>query len=176
MPYVSDFTKHPNEVVVDLINDANTTTLPYNVLTFGLPTQSANGSTLNTDISVGFVEGSGYSGNVVVQYDRLNIQGFVTPEDFPTGLSILVEEATMISHLIPKINTALGINLTSADYIEGALPQWAGLPNEVLTTTVNAASGSLVFIGGLTFELLSNDIPLETVITTLYLGGLNYPV
>lgn len=175
--HVSDFTKAPKDIVVDLINHDNVgANLTPELLTFGLPTL-ATGETppANTDLEVTAAEGSGYVGSVVVQYNRLQLQDFVTARGITGGLRLPVGDATMFADLIPEINLALGINLTPEDYVDGEIGEWAGEPNETKEITIPVNADSLVFLGSLTLTLEAEDIPLNSVITTTLLSGLNLP-
>lgn len=177
MPHVSNFSKTPKEIVVDLINYDNVgANITPELVVLGLPTL-ATGETppANTDLEVTAAEGSGYSGSVVVQYNRLQLQDFIGARGIVGGLQLPVGDATMYADLIDEINVALGINLTVDDYIDGAIGAWAGEPNETKEITITVAADSLVFVGSLTLTLVAEDIPLNSVITTTLLTGLNLP-
>lgn len=176
MAFASDYTKAPAQIVIDLINNDNSTSLTSSLIQLGLPTAATGGSPVrNTELEISAKAGSGYKGSVVVQYNRLQIQDFVKPATFPSGLQLPVGDAVNYSDLIPEINTALGINLTAADYVDGAIGAWAGTPNETKSITITMNSDSLVYLGSLTLTLTSEDIDLSTVITNLVLNGLTLP-
>jgi len=172
----SDFTKAPDQILVDLINADNGTALTTALIGFGVPTAATGGSPVrNTELEVSAKAGSGYKGSVVVQYNRLNIQDFVGVSATPDGLELPVGDATKYSDLIPEINTALGVNLTEADYVDGDIGEWQGVPNEEKVITITITADSLCFIGSLTLTLHAEDIELSTVITSLVLNGLELP-
>jgi len=172
----SDFTKAPDQIVIDLINADNGTALTTALLQLGLPTAATGGSPArNTELEVSAKAGSGYKGSVVVQYNRLQIQDFVKPGTFPDGLNLPVGDAENFSDLIPEINTALGINLTAADYVDGPIGEWEGTPNESKVITIPIAADSLCFLGSLQLTLHAEDIELSSVITNLVLNGLELP-
>lgn len=172
----SDFTKAPDQILVDLINADNGTSLTTALIGFGVPTAATGASPArNTELEVSAKSGSGYKGSVVVLYNRLQIQDFVNSTDFPDGLSLPVGDATKYSDLIPEINTALGINLTAADYVDGDIGVWQGTPNEQKVINIPMKADALCYLGTLQLTLVAEDIELSTVITTLTLNGLNLP-
>lgn len=176
--HVSDFSKAAKDIVVDLINHDNVdANLTPELLDFGLPTL-ATGETppANTDLEVTAAEGSGYVGSVVVQYNRLQLQDFVGARGIDGGLRLPVGDATRFAALIPEINVALGINLTEDDYVDGDIGEWEGVPNETKEINIVVNADSLVFLGSLTLTLTAEDIPLNSVITSVLLSGLNLPV
>lgn len=173
---VSDFSKTPSEIILDLINQVNSSNLTDALVTLGIPTvTTTSGATWNTDLTVTSKTGSGYSGSVVVNYNRLDVQGFL----FGNALSIPLGDKLKLSDCIPEINAALHVNITADDYIDATITDtagaWEGTPNETKTIVMQMNPDSLVFIGTLTFTIHSNDIPLGSVITTPTLTGLNYP-
>lgn len=173
--HVSDFSQDPKKIVIDLINHDNVgANMTSELLEFGLPSVSVGGEGGNTELEVNAVEGSGYKGGVVVNYNRLNIQDFV-PIMVGSELTLPVGDATRFADLIGEINVALGINLTADDYVDGDIGAWEGRPNETKTILIPMNADSLVFIGSLSLTVASEDIDLAEVITTLILSGLNLP-
>lgn len=168
----SDFTQSSKKILVDLINEDNPGHgFTEAILEFGLPTAAPGGSPArNTQVTVSAAADSGYSGSVDVLYNRVDmalIPG-TNPTVFPAG------NATNVSDLIPEINARYHINLGATDYVDAALPPFTGEPNEDLQFQVTASSDSLVWFGNLILIVTANDIPLNTVITTTTLNGLNY--
>lgn len=171
MAFVLDFTKAPEQIVLDQINNDNTSALTLQQVSFGLPTVVSGTSPVrDTQVTVSAVANEGYSGSVVVQYNRVNISTVPGSRStvFPKG------SAVNISDLIPQINTAYQINLTAADYTDAALPTFSGTPNEEHTFQLVISSDSLPFENSVTLTVKANDIPLSTVITTATLNGLVY--
>lgn len=174
--HVSDFKKTPVEIVFDLINEQNNTHLDPSLVELGLPTvTTASGATYNTDVTVTAIEGSGYSGSVVLGYNRLDVQGFL----FGEALTLAVGNAENFSDLMAEINLKLRTNITPADYIDGSIltnaGEWEGLPNETKQITIQMNPDSLVFINSLTLTLHAEDIPLDSILLTISMDGLNYP-
>lgn len=176
--HVSDFSKAPDQIVLDLINyDNPSANLTLSLIDFGVA-MLATGQTppANSEIEITAKAGSGYSGSAVVQYNRLQIQDFIAARAIPGGvLELPVGDATRYADLIDEINTALGVNLTVADYVDGDIGVWAGTPNETKEITIPMNASSKVFLGSLTLTLKAEDIPLSSVITTTLLSGLNLP-
>jgi hypothetical protein len=171
MAFVSDFTKAPEQIVLDQINNDNSSSLTLTQVSFGLPTASTGTSPArDTTLTVNSVADEGYSGSVVVMYNRVDISTVPGTRStvFPKGSSV------NISDLIPQINAAYQINLTSADYTDGPLPTFTGTPNEEHTFQLVINADSLPFENSVTLTVKANDIPLSSVITTTTLNGLVY--
>lgn len=174
--HVSDFSKLPQEIVFDLINEQNGTTLDNTLVELGLPTVTTKpGAAYNTDMTVTAIEGSGYTGSVVLGYNRLDVQGFL----FGETLQLPLGDAVNVKDLMVEINLKLRTNITDNDYIDAVLSEeigeWEGLPNETKQLVIQMHPDSPVFIGSLTLTLAAEDIPLSSVITKPEMEGLNYP-
>jgi hypothetical protein len=174
--HISDFSKLPQEIVFDLINEQNGTAFNNTLVELGLPTVTTTaGATYNTDMTVTAIEGSGYSGQVILGYNRLDVQGFL----FGETLVLPIGNAENFSDLMAEINLKLRTNITADDYIDGNIVatsgEWEGLPNETKLITIQMNPDSPVFIGSLTLTLHAEDIPLGQVITLPVMDGLNYP-
>lgn len=168
----TDYTKLPEQIIVDLINEFNPgLSLTTELVTFGLPT-AATGQTpaRNTDLTVTAVPGSGYKNFKALQYNRVDLA--VIPGtrsvEFPAG------DATLISEMIPEINVRFGLNITEVDYVDGPLPTFTGVPNEKLDFQLSANADSLVYIGSVILKLHAEDIDLAVVISNPVLNGLVY--
>lgn len=162
----TDYTKKPNEIVIDLINESNTTTFGITDLTLGAPSA---GTTKNSQVDVTATETSGYIGTVTVEYDR--IDAAVVPGQ--ESINFKKGAAVNVSDLIAEINTRYGINLTADDYTEAALPAEPAAGAKVdLAIVINPAS--LVYTGTLALKLAGPDAELSTVLTNLVLDGLVY--
>jgi hypothetical protein len=165
--YCSDFRKSPQQILLDLINNEEGSELTLSMVTFGVPTALIG--QVNTQIMVSAAQGSQFSGSVVVTYNRVNLGSI------PGNRSKLfsVGQATHISDLIPAINAAYQINLTSADYIDAPLPSF-GQGQSTLNFQISAALGSLVYRGNVVLQITTGLIPLSSVITVTALNGLIY--
>jgi hypothetical protein len=171
MAFVSDFTKLPQQIVIDLINNDNSTALTPDLLTFGLPTAATGDNpTRNTELSLTAKAGSGYKGSVTVKYNRVDLSTVPGARSvvFPKG------DATKIADLIPEINAAYQLNLQPEDFVDGDLPAFAGQPNEQHDFQLAAGADSLCFINSVTLTVHADDIDLASVITTQELNGLVY--
>lgn len=172
MAFQLDFTKDPDQVLLDQINHDNASSLTLALISFGLPT-AATGSNPNpdTNITVSSQAGSGYSGDVTVGYNRVDLS--TIPGSRNTIYSI--GNAANVSDMIPEVNTAYQINLTSADYTDAPLPTFTGgIPNESHPFQIAATADSVVYEGVMTLTVKSDDIPLSSVITLATLTGLVY--
>jgi hypothetical protein len=142
-----DFTKAPEQLVIDMINNDNGTTLTTDQLTFGIP-ELSNGKH-NSKVLVRATENSKLKGSALIQYNRIDIG------KIPNGRSTIFPVTTEIklSDLVPVINIAYDLRLTPADYIDIALPSFSNIPNEKLTVDLVAANTSLIFINKLTLTV-----------------------
>lgn len=176
--HVSDFKKAPEEIIFDLINYDNPgKTISSAVMALGVPlAASGEAPVANTTLEVTALPDSGYTGAVTVTYNRLALDGFIAAAGIQGNLILPIGDAVNYADLIPEINTALGINLTDADYVDGVIGDWAGTPNETKIIHIPASADSYVFLESLTVTMQAEDIPLSDVITVTTLSGLNYPV
>lgn len=166
---ITDFTKLPKQIIVDLINYDNDTALAPELLTFGNPTVITGIN--NTSLIVTAVPDIHYEGSVTLNYNRIDIG--TIPGIRNTNLAI--GTATRISDLIPAINAKYQINLTADDYIDEILPVFiTNDVNEIQTFELYTNPNSLIFIRDITFNLVRNRILLSSVIVNRFLNGLVY--
>jgi hypothetical protein len=162
-----DFTKAPEQLVIDMINNDNGTTLTTDQLTFGIP-ELSNGKH-NSTVLVKAIENSKLKGSALIHYNRVDIG------EIPNGRSTTFPVTTEVnlSDLVPAIDTAYNLRLTPADYINTALPSFSNIPNEELTVDLVAANTSLIFINKLTLTV-KHQVLLSNILNKLILNGLNY--
>lgn len=169
---MSDFTKAPKQVLIDLINKDNNTSLTDQLISFGLPTAATGTNpTRNTDLTISAIPGSGYRGSVDLKYNRVQLNDFVGDKD----LTFILGDATKLSDLIGEINALLTINLTEDDYQDVTLPAFQGTANETHEVQLVASSDSIVYLGSLTIKIKGEEIELGSVVTTRELSGLQAP-
>lgn len=167
---VSDFTKLPAEIIIDLINFDNGTSLPPDGLTFGVPTVLSEG-THNTTVVATAVADSYYEGSVTLTYNRIDLNEVpgIRSKQFVMGTAV------NISDLIPQINEAYQLNLQLADFIDGPLPTLplSGSNPEVAFELI-AGPESLIFHNRVTLSAFRPNVALSSVITKTVLSGLVY--
>ena len=118
----------------------------------------ANG---HTALTVTAIPGSGYSGTVEVEYDRLAISDFVDLY-YPDGLTLQLGNAATLIDFLPEINTALGTAMVEGvDLEDEAIAAWEGIPNETLTADFAILPTSLVYTGTLTFTIDGKDLSFD---------------
>lgn len=163
--HISDFTKLPLEIVFDLLNEQNGTALTSADVELGTPTV-ATGSR-NSQVKITARAASEYSGEVVLNYNRLDIQGFT----FGTQLTVEAKNAELHSEVIDLINAKLGINLTEDDYIEAEIPK--GFVGASWTKNIRLKMNpeSYVFIGTLSVNIIYLEIDLIEAIPDNYMAG-----
>lgn len=169
MSFISDFTKPPEDVVIDLINfDNGTAFTPSTLLVVNDPlaVPKAPPAFRNTEILVRPTAATKKYGAARLWYNRILLS------DVPRTRSIIFAaptRATMISDVIPLINERYGINLTSKDYINASLPPVADGGRLI---AIQAAPNSLVYIGQLDVMVTGDGylgVPMENVISNRYL-------
>lgn len=83
--------------------------------------------------------GTNLYGSVTLYYNRMNISTIGDIKVYKNG-------ATLISEVIPYINTTYGIYLSPTDYIDGPLP--SGSDVEPISVTLEISSTCIQFYGG----------------------------
>lgn len=161
-----DYTKIPEQLVVDIINRDNGTSLKTDQLTFGKPELTLTGR-YNSKVKATAVVKKGLKGSTVIHYNRIDIG------EIPDGRSTLfkISSERTISDLIPAIDAAYKLKLTPNDYVDAQLP-----PNfdSIYPVDLVAAEQSLIFVNKLTFSVERPHIYLSDIITNVILRGLTY--
>lgn len=173
--HISDFTKSPVDIVVDLINHDNPgANLTADMFTLGLPTVSSGGEAegRNTDLTITGVQEAGVVGSTTVYYNRLNLSEFITDSEYVIPL----ESKTTVADLILHLNADLGVNITPSDFVEADLPEFMGTPGEERDVTIVFNPDSLVWVGNVTVTVRGEDVNINTLISNVRLNGLNAPV
>jgi hypothetical protein len=109
------------QFVFNQINSANAISLsPYD-FTLSPPSDYSNAQypTLNTQITITPAELTGYTGSMTVYYNRINISQVLGTQSTSIVPAI---NATLLSDIIPQINTAYGLDLQTGDYTDAPLP------------------------------------------------------
>lgn len=177
---ISILTKKSLDLVIDLINAANTSTLDDTKISIGTPsilTDNADGH--NTGAKVSAIKGSGYIGSVDITYNRLDIA--LLFEKIAVNLDLGVDgsgnpvKPATTKELLTALNTRYGLGLEEDDILDEAIDTSGDQPWHA---TLNMATGSLAWLGSL--DLTIGPDPevgerLDTVILTTNLTGLMYP-
>lgn len=170
MSHVSDFLKSEQQILLDLVNYANGTAFTLNLVDISF----SQGSAENSQVLVTAKTGSGYAGTVTTDYRRLDIADFVDLY-YPEGITLAQTDGLMLADYLPEINLTMGTALNSDIVNDVALGPWAGEPNETKLVQLVTKTNSMVYYGQVSITIDGNDIPLDTVITTTILSGLNMP-
>src|SRR5690606_846884 len=126
-------------------------------------------ATTNTLLTVHSVVNSGYVGDVQVEYNRLDLDGFT---QYGAAEIIIAEDPTH-QDILDAFNQLYDANLQLEDIdqtVDLPVPDFDG---EIYTLT--AAPGSLAYIGTIDVLLSIASTPLSDVITTTVLSGLEFP-
>jgi len=116
----------------------------------------------NTSVTLTAKPGSGYKGSIELHYSRIPLSKY-----FPDPRWLLPATATetTIHALLPAINAAYGVNLSTAEIAD------APVPANATTVTLEALAGSYVFQEGSRFAFAT---PLANVVTKRQTKGF-YP-
>ncbi|QVD49244.1 hypothetical protein LUCX_174 [Xanthomonas phage vB_XciM_LucasX] len=167
---MSDFTKAPKQIIIDLINVANPgLNLLATEVDFGsvaVETEPANTSVVLTPTVSGR-----FTGSPKIYYDRLSMA-----EVFATKTAAVekTDLLTNVDDVISAINSLYGINLTSDDYTISEFPTWANVVDEEHTLTITAKADSLIFIDAADVKLFKTKMDLTMAIANNQLNGLIY--
>lgn len=186
--FISDYTKLPEQILLDLINNDNGTSFELGQLVFQAPTVRANDdgepahNNRLTTIRVAAAEGSGYANYVDMKYRRIHFRDVFelsNPDnaiEFPiASIPFDLAENTRLVDLIPTINQRYGLNLQATDFWDRALPVFEGPPPYANAyVRMEAKVESPVFVGGVRLRILPNDYPLDQRLPNNELSGLEY--
>lgn len=164
-----DYTKPPEDLLVDIINVDNGTTLVSKDLVFGVPELS--NSKHNSSLVITASKATKLKGSTTIFYNRVDIA------DIPDGRSTLFlvdQSQTMMADLIPQINAAYNLNLTSRDYINTTIPKFNKTAKSTETVELVMANTSLIFLNKLTLTLELSAISLTELLINTILDGLYY--
>lgn len=160
------------DLIIDLINVANSTSLNSTKISFEVPSVLSNDpNNHNTGVKVVAVKGSGYIGNVDVTYNRLDI-GLLFKN---IALNLDVAKPATTKDLLPKLNSKYGLGLTIDDIEDNAVDMSGDGPH---THTIVMKVASLAYIGQVTTTIGPDPEVgerLDTVILQTNLNGLLYP-
>lgn len=164
------FTKTSQEILLDLINQSQTpeSTLVSGDLSFGSASDNTGEGLGDTMLEVtATAQAAPVTGSVVVTYNRVDIASVVGTK----SVVFDVTTETNYSDLLTAINARYGINLATADIVDGPIPTATA---EGTSATLTIAAGALVFKGTLEITLDVPDVALSSVITNTELNGLTF--
>lgn len=160
------------DLIIDLINVANSTSLNNTKISFGAPSVlTGDPNNHNTGVNVLAVPGSGYIGDVDVTYNRLDI-GLLFKN---IALNLDVSAPTSTKDLLPLLNSKYGLGLTIDDIEDNAIDMSGNAPH---SHVIVMKDSSLAYIGQVTTTIGPDPEVgerLDTVILTTNLNGLLYP-
>lgn len=163
------------EQLLALINDTNNLSLTLEDVQFSTPlvlspeSQVGEENPSNTEVTVIAKPNRTPIGEVVVQYDRIDLAEFETIAD-PSG--IVVTQPITHARLLEAFNLFYRSALELAD-----IDLTSELPEEFTEETVlelKASSTSLAYRGGIILAAVPGDVELDSVILVKLLSGLQY--
>lgn len=187
-----DYTKSPDEIIVQLINDENNrnfTVADLDLTNIAVaPDPVAGRETFNnvrTSARVAAVPGSGYMNQVNITFNRVHLRN-VFPNSDTSDVRYVTDtdggyqknDRVNLSDILPDINAKYGINIRPEDIFDQALPAFDGPPPSggwpPTYVRLEMVAGSKVFTGGVNIQILPNDWDLNNMQTT-ELNGIYYP-
>lgn len=160
--------KPSNALVLDLINESNNIDLTFQEIEFqapGLLVDDDDGK--NTSLLVTAIDKHGFTGEVTVKYNRLDLADFEAGK--PAVLEIPVDGSA--TDLITSVNNHFGLQLTEGIDVEEIidLDDLGYVPSEVSLTSILTSYG---FIGSIDLTVAWESIDLEDAIVSNNLIGL----
>lgn len=159
-------TKKPEEALVDILNETYQLRAAYDSVSFSPPV--ALSGTLTQVVATFLTPTTGtadYTGSVTLQYNRLDIDTFLTVADHAQYVTL---PGTTYSFLEPILKT-YGIVISPDDFIIEHVPL------QVSSYLLKTKAQSLRWVGSAYIKPLLVNEPLSALIATTVLDGLYYP-
>lgn len=169
---MSIYSLSPDEMVRDLINRANNPIIAFDSsnLIFGKASTVLNNPDADTTVMARGVYQEDYVGKVALLYDRLDLgvlfRGNYRPEFSALGQSTLYR-------LLPEINAALGITLTTKDVQDVDLRLLD--EGDQVTLELVAKPGSLAYTGFTRVLFNRKQLMLSDMVTVREFADLKHP-
>lgn len=157
------------------INAKNSIQIKTGELTFG-PGQNVNDvvpkptTTKNSSVLVRS-NTPAYTGTVRINYDRLDFATVFNSTPLNTIAKLRAYRPSTIHDLIPSLNDYYGLQLTTADIVDGLL----NLVDGAGTAVIRAAAASLGWTGQFTVTITPGDAKLASWVLDTDLAGVEYP-
>lgn len=178
LEYIPDFTKTGKELLVDLLNYANTNSLmkPLEAekIWFTKPVKLVNDKSCNTRISISDAVGyRGFEYPTDIEYNRLDIYQLAMEKGFSQKVYIdKPEEVKTTRDLLPYLWEVFKVKLIDEDIINQSLnlsehfadQSKEGEENIRLFFPLQISDDSIAYYGSLTLCLVPKPIRLDTVI------------
>lgn len=173
----------PSQAVYTLINTANPS-LPNGALdstntTLGAVAAAASGTVPNTSLLITAVAGEGYTGEVTVLYNRLDIQADVFSVLAPGGATVVNSGGAMatVADVVAALNSTyntLTVEILDSDISNDT--DALSLVNDAGSVTLTVASTSLAYTGTLAVQITQEQYYLQDVVTATTVGSIQAPV
>ena len=171
--HISDYSKLPLDIVLDLINHDNGTSLSTSKITLGVPVVVEN---KRVSIEVTAITGSGYRGSQTLHYNRVPLSALTDLEETQTTV---IADVTSYQEIIQKFNEKYGVNLTIDDVTVDGLElddvTYIQAQGPVVDLLISAKEGNFVWQGTTTFKLRSSVMLLSDALPVVDLDGLWLP-
>lgn len=163
-----DISMLSKDQVLSLINQQASLSLTWDQVEFGEPVAATGEAPeRNTELIINGIKNSGYAGTATIQYDRINLEEFLTLPQEPV---IQVEGEPTIEKILDYFNELYGANLQLDDVRDDhELPATL---DEGVPFILRAAAGSYAYRGNVEMTLQPADIDLDIAIEDKMLDGL----
>lgn len=154
-----DINRDPTEIIMEHINVENNTELLASDFLFSAPMPATLlYSDINTKVTLNAKITSGYYGSRDVYYKRMDIVPIFNNE----AVEVLIGTETLLSEIMPQINTLYGLNIQPNDYTDVTLPvQNPTDPDEPRIVTIAIKLDSYLFMGTAQFIIGRKVRPLD---------------
>lgn len=173
MSHITDYSKLPLDILLDLINYDHGTSLTTNHIHISAPTVVQDN---RVSVIASSVVGSGYSGQQTLRYNRVPIAALTALEPVQT---VVIADVFSYQEVVQKFNEKYGVNLTIDDVtIDGKdLTDVSYVQPEgpVVDLVIAAKPGSFIWHGQTTFKLRSTAMLLSDALPIVNLDGLWLP-
>lgn len=144
------------EILMDKINAENLLSLVADDFLFSAPVPATlTFSSVNTKVTITPKVSSGYYNTRDIYYERLAIDQILNNHQ----VEVIVTTETLLSQLIPQINTLFGIYLSADDYEDTPIP--AVVPGVEHSVVVQMKTTSYLFIGTVNLVLGEKVTPAD---------------
>lgn len=165
---MSIYDKPSHDMLLEAINKQNRTTLTWEQIASGFPeVVQSEGAERNTRALLYGLNGRGYNGSVIIEYDRIDM-----PTLFRNLVPVIITEPKdMLSDLLPYLNGKYGLSLTAEDIEDRSVKDLG----DSWVLDVSIKTGCLAWQGGFKLRFAKFIPNLNDVVTDVDLSVIIAP-
>lgn len=171
--HISDYSKLPLDIVYDLINHDNNTSLTVEQFVLGAPEVVEDNL---TSVVATAVRGSGYRGTQQFRYRRVPLKALTDLET--GGQTTVIADCASYRDVLDRFNEKYGVNIGIDDVTfdgNDADASYEQPEGPVVEITITAKTDHLVWFGDTVFKLRSTVALLSDALPVTLLDGLWLP-